>query len=107
MTQLVFSNMDMPRARRTDPATSKAAAEHVDRTGLARRQCEIVFEAVKRWPGRTAQELAANHRHAGGKMDRYDFGRRLPELRNHGLLRNGPARTCKVSGREAETWESC
>lgn len=108
MTQPTFPNMGFtpPRARSTDPATSHEAAEHVRRSGLANEQQRQCLAAVVRWPGRTASELAGN---AGAvwksTLTRYDFGRRLPELRRLGVIRNGVARTCKVTGREAMTWE--
>lgn len=109
MTQLTFGNMDMPvhRARASDPDTSKAAAAHVERTGLAARQAQAVLDAVKRWPGLTSRELWVKHKAAGGLLDRHDFARRLPELANHGLVRNGTARQCQSSGMKAMTWEAC
>ena len=38
------------------------------------------------------------------EYDRYQFARRLPELRDKGTLINPNTRFCKVSGREAMTW---
>lgn len=94
------------RSRRSDPTTSHAAAAHVERTGQAAAQCVVVLDAVRRWPGRTACELAENIKAICRlKVDRYIVGRRLPELRELGAIRNGPARQCKATGRSALTWE--
>jgi len=38
------------------------------------------------------------------EYDRYQFARRLPELRDKGTLINPHTRFCEVSGREAMTW---
>ena len=102
MTQLSFANL----TRTTDPAGSHDAAQHVARSGLANAQQSECLAAVVRWPGRTASELCGNAQAKwGSKLTRYDYGRRLPELRERGLIRNGPARKCKATGMKAMVWE--
>jgi hypothetical protein len=103
---MTASLFDHPRSRRSDPQTSHDAAEHVAKSGLAADQQKRVLAAVVRWPGRTASELAENARAVSqSTLTRYDFGRRLPELRRRGLVPNGPARTCRVTRRQAMVWK--
>lgn len=89
-----------PIARRSDPATSKAAAADVTASGARDRQVNAVAAAVRRWPGKTSNELGA----IAGDMDRYVAARRLPEAEKIGLVRRGEARVCAVSGKRAITW---
>jgi DNA-binding MarR family transcriptional regulator len=91
----------LPRGltRRTDPETSRIAAERLRASGALGRQAEAVLAAVTRWPGSTAVELA---RHA--QLDRYAVSRRLPELQRQGRVRRGPPRECTVNGRPQSTW---
>lgn len=88
-----------PRARRKDPATSHAASDYIAATGSASAQCGFALAAVRAFPGRTSQELA---RKVDG--DRYVLARRLPELRDDGLVRNDGEKRCDVTGRSALTW---
>jgi hypothetical protein len=82
--------------RSTDPPTSVMAGQFVNRSGVARVQREMCFDAVQRRPGLTAREIEAE---LGIKAHK-----RLPELRHAGLIDNGPMRTCTVSERQALTW---
>jgi hypothetical protein len=87
------------RARASDPITSYSAAEAVEasgRAGCQRRQC---LDEVKLNPGQTAAEIAL----AIG-LDRYVPSRRLPELRDLGLVQNGLSRPCKVKKSMSLTW---
>ena len=100
----LFRMMNLPRvetpaARRTDPATSHAAAAEVTRTGVRGHQQRQVAAAVREWPGRTAAELAKL-----ASMDRYAVSRRLPECVTAGGVLRGEARRCEVNGRDAQTW---
>lgn len=88
------------RARRTDPVTSHEAAGAVERSGRASVQRGQALDAVRRHPGRTSQELAELT-----GLDRYMLARRLPELREDLLVRNGPIRPCGITRRPAITWE--
>lgn len=87
------------RARREDPATSHEAAQGVETTGKAKDQRTICLERVRRCPGETAAEIAvALH------IERHIPSRRLPELRDGGLVKNGTPRICGVMGRQSLTW---
>lgn len=95
------------RARSTDAETSHEAAERENRSGRASRQRARVFAMVEATPGLTSAELAARH-----VEDRSMVARRLPELRESGLLAEnrhtrgaeGMARTCTVKRTTALTW---
>ena len=87
---------DTPRARNTDPATSHRAAARI--LPRLRAQQERVLEAVKRFPGSTAVELA----HRAG-LDRYMVSRRLPELSPIWVRRHAP-RLCSIKGTAQTTW---
>ena len=100
--------VDTPRSRAADPETSHLAAEAV-RPVLRERQ-KVVLEAVRRWPGLTACELAEaidQHLDPNGKGYhhwRLEVSRRAAELRGP-WLRNGPARVCEVAETKQMTWE--
>ena len=91
---------DQPIARNTDPVTSHQAAAELTQSGTRAAQQHAVLEAVKKFPLRTSAEIAE----AAG-IDRYAAARRLPELRNSGLVRNGTeSRRCGVTGKRAMVW---
>jgi predicted transcriptional regulator len=86
-----------PLARRTDPATSKAAAAAiVPKLGELQR---AVLEAVRLYPGRTRNELARIH-----DWHPSEVSKRLPELERQGLVTRGPERVCTATGRACATW---
>jgi hypothetical protein len=85
-------------ARRDGPVTSALGALHAA-SNISPLQAEAL-EAVRRWPDRTATELA-RHR---GDGDPRKINRRLGELRAMGAIVEGPARACNVTGRPALTW---
>lgn len=86
-------------SRRTDPHTSHEAAERVTSSGAASAQREACLRAVVEHPGLTAAEIAEVI-----GVDRHAPGRRLPELRQAGLIRNGEARACRVKGTNCLSW---
>lgn len=86
-------------SRRGDPVTSHEAADLVTLSGRRDAQAQLVYEALRRWPGRTSAELAAL-----ADFDRYVVARRLPELRNGGWAVSMPPRRCTVTGRRALLW---
>lgn len=88
------------RARATDPVTSYEAADAVERSGKAKRQREICLEAVKQYPNHTAAEIADLT-----GLERHVPSRRLPELREAGLVRNTGKRICTVTNNVSLTWE--
>lgn len=92
-----------PASRRTDPSTSVAAEEKVTRNGKRGKQQRQVLSLIRRYPGRTSQELARTPEAAAYELDRYDIARRCPELVPvH--ARDGEARKCEVTGNRAKTW---
>ncbi len=89
----------MARARRTDPLTSHQAAEEAEASGRAHAQRQLCLAEVLKNPGKTAAEIAV----ATG-LERHAPSRRLPELREAGLVTNGRSRICAVTGRLSITW---
>jgi len=89
----------MARARNTDPFTSRDAAREAEASGRAGAQRSLCLDEVLKNPGRTAAEIAV----AAG-LERHAPSRRLPELREAGLVVNGRARVCSVTGRMSLTW---
>ncbi len=87
------------RARNTDPFTSHEAAREAEASGRAGVQREVCLAEVLTKPGKTAAEIAV----ATG-LERHAPSRRLPELRDAGLVVNGEARVCAVTGRMSITW---
>lgn len=95
------------RARHHDPASSKVAAHDMTATGRAKKQRAAVLRMVEETPGLTSAELAERH-----KADRHMLARRLPELRDAGVLEEnrerygavGMLRTCTVKRSIAMTW---
>ena len=91
-------NVATPRARATDPLTSHLAADRLAKSGKLREQQRQVLDALTRWPGSTAVELATN-----SGLDRYLVSRRLPELVPQ-WARRGRPRVCTVAGTAQGTW---
>ena len=91
--------MGIARARGTDPATSHEMARTVERDGRAHAQRDICLARVRVRPGLTAAEIASEI-----GLERHVPSRRLPELRERGLIVNGPARVCNVMGTRSLTW---
>lgn len=93
--------MSAPRAlaRSTDPQTSREAADHAENTGKAQSQRMVCLREVTVHPNQTAAEIAA----AIG-LERHIPSRRLPELRDAGLVVTGPARRCTIQGTRSMTW---
>jgi hypothetical protein len=81
---------DMPLAHRTDPESSHIAAAEAKK-GLLQAQCELVYQAVLRNPGKTSMELAEIMR-----VDRHVPGRRLSDLKKKGRVDWGAIRPCTI-----------
>ena len=94
------SAMVHARARATDPWTSHEAADQVERSGTAKSQRAQCLVAVEPGISITAAEVAKKL-----GVERHMPSRRLPELREAGLVRNGPERKCLVLKRTTMTWE--
>lgn len=83
--------------RRSDPATSRIAAEK--HAGKRVTNTQRVADAVTQWPGRTSHELSE----ASG-MDYHEVARRTSDAAKKGLIQRGAARECRVSGNRATAW---
>lgn len=89
-------------ARRTDPITSKMAAEAIlgDRKRLGELQRRALL-LVKKHPHLTAQELSR----VAQDKDPAKTRRRLSELCDSGHIKVFDTRKCEVTGRMAQTYE--
>lgn len=95
-----------PIARDRDPVTSQLAAREVKESGMEDTQCEEVLAALRlsiqqTGDGVTSRELAALF-----SIDRYTVARRLPTLRERGLVTTDGMRKCGISGRMAIVWKA-
>lgn len=88
-----------PGARRSDVSSSKEANEQITASGRRESQLKLALFFVREYPGKTSLELSGI-----AKADRYSFARRLPQLRDADLVKNGPIRMCEVGKRNAITW---
>jgi hypothetical protein len=87
-----------PLFRATDPETSRlAAAEIADHLPELHAWA---LDCVRESPGLTQRELGAKY----CPEDLRKIGRRLGELVRRGLLREGDARSCSITGRAAGTY---
>lgn len=104
------------RSRRHDPASSREAADKLNRSGTTRIQQMLclrglrvmhgvnktaaeLYEIICRlWPAEVEPFLMASSR--TGLFTH----KRLPELRNMGLAANGPRRKCQVLKSMCQTW---
>ncbi|MDH4201382.1 MAG: winged helix-turn-helix domain-containing protein [Phycisphaerae bacterium] len=89
----------MAKSRRTDPVTSHQAAHEVEKSGRAASHRAMCLASVNMRPGQTAAEIAV---HTG--LERHAPSRRLPELRDQGLIANGQSRVCTATGRLSLVW---
>lgn len=91
--------MSYAKSRNTDPVTSYMAADKVEREGTAETQRQKCYAEVARMEGQTSAEIAKRL-----EVDRYTPSRRLPELRDAGIVQNGNHRKCMVTGNKSMTW---
>jgi hypothetical protein len=96
---LVKKTVEVPAWRRSDPPTSRLAAEEITRSGTRAIQRQAVLELVRAHPRSTSLELARHSR-----LDRFSIARRLPELEAMGMVRKCGQRECSVGHRQAVTW---
>jgi hypothetical protein len=88
------------RAANADPVTSYIAADQVEGSGRASSHRRILLEWLREHGGEhTSAELGVQT-----GLGRHEAARRLPELREGGLIENGAARPCRVRGTRAITW---
>lgn len=104
--------IDTPATRRTDPTTSLKAETKLRKSGALGAQQRQVLEAVLRWPGRTAVELAALMARAEGHGEhtergvriRYMVSRRIADLARAELIRRGIPRICEINNTSQNTY---
>lgn len=89
-------------ARNPDPETAHQATEEVESSGRAASQRHRCLLEIWKKPGRTAAEIAE-----AANLERHVPSRRLPELRQAGLVKNGQERACAVTGNPSKTWLPC
>lgn len=89
-----------PLFRRSDPETSKQAAEHIS-PKVAKLHAEIVrFMHLSRdwgWHAATAREI--------GRAMKREVWRRMGEMKEKKLVVECEPRKCTVTGRLAATWK--
>lgn len=91
----------LARARVHDPLTSVRAARDMNDGGGANTQAGWFLDAVTRWPGRCASELAAL---SEGLYDRVQANRRLADLEKKALVTKGESRVSSQTDRMESTW---
>lgn len=74
-------------ARRTDPASSHAAADEHEKSGKAATRRARLENAVYANPGKTSKELAEIT-----GLERHEASRRLPEIERMGAIHRREAR---------------
>ena len=88
-----------PASRTTDPMTSHEAEAVVTETGSRSTQCDNIYAVIADTPGLVAGEIA--------EVTSYGMhitSRRLADLKNRGLARQGQPRVWAGSGRKQVTW---
>ena len=85
-------------ARTTDPETSKQAARELVASGQLGDQQRQTLKLIELFPGSTARELKLR----GAVI--WDPHKRIFELKKLGLIRDGGARKCTITGKSALTW---
>jgi hypothetical protein len=91
-------------AAAADPETSKQAARDLIASGQRDRDVIRVANLVAMHRGATSRELGDTADAFRMGMDRYAVARRLSEAEALGMVRRGPSRRCRISGKAALTW---
>ncbi len=89
---------DPPRVRRTDPATSHAAAAKA--TGLAHAHQQRILNALRL----ALVPLGAEQIGVLTNLDAYAVRKRLPELQDQHLVEIAPGERKTLSGRAERLW---
>ena len=86
--------------RKTDPKTSRLAAEKLVASGNLHKHAMIALAIVRRFPDRTAAEIDAM------AIDLYELeGRQASKrLSNIKGMKSGNIRVCSVGGNKCKTW---
>lgn len=102
MTQL---DLTTPRARRTDPATSHAAARSVDREHLTHTQRVITTLLALEGPKTDEELLLLWNDRIADRISASGLRTRRAELVDAGIVRDSGERRQLESGRMAICWE--
>lgn len=86
-----------PRARTSDPVTSRIAADWITTSGVRAAHQQKILRAIQHHPGSTYVELASLT-----GLDRHAVGRRLKEIEAEGHIRRGQPVT--RGGRPMTPW---
>lgn len=86
-------------ARNTDPTTSHEAASKVEASGKADTHRKMIYVYIENHPGQTFGEITK-----GISMEAAAVNKRISELFQHGLIREGEIRQCTVRGNKTRTW---
>ncbi len=89
------------RYRKSDPVTSREAAERVD----VELQCNQVLSALRAATKAEAFVTSAELADMMG-VDRHLTARRLPDLKKQGLATQWGRNICTVNGTKAVTWKA-
>lgn len=95
----LFGDLALPVARRSDPATSHAAAAQA--VDLSRRHRAVIVECLKRHGALGKDGIAARTR-----IDAVAVCRRLSELQREGLIRPTGRTVPSTAGRAEREWEA-
>lgn len=97
--QLPMVFPERPLARREDADSSHAAADRMQASGALGRHRALVLEVVRAHPGLTSRALWETEAGQATGLGRHEFARRLPDLRDRGLV-EGP----KEKGQPIRWW---
>jgi len=95
---------DYARSRNTDPVTSHTAANEIQKSGALNKQRTKTLLPLHNWL-RVGKGLPTSKELAQGDPELYHrYARRLPELKELGLVKEEAPRKCKETDRLALTW---
>jgi hypothetical protein len=89
-------------ARNTDPISSLLRAIELVESGEHGRQCKEVYAVLKNNDGNTSAEIGKKLN--VGEKGRFIAARRLSDLKNMGVVRQGEMRECDVAKNRCVTW---
>lgn len=94
------------RARKSDPETSKLAAEDIESSGKAESHRQMILDAITlhelKYPhgvGLTFHEIAD-----ATELDDHAVMKRLNDLAKAGRIMKAAARACRIKGTSCSTW---
>lgn len=96
MNQLAFE-LDEPRARKSNPATSHEAA--ISAKELQAQHCRTIVGALKRYGPSGVDRIAALT-----KLNNHQVGKRMVELERAGLAKLTGQNVKSLSGRDQREW---